>query len=74
MPSAMIDWQRCILNIRTSGLSVAELARQVGADAGTLNRIARGDTKRVEFFTGHRLLNLHLERCPKQHGDLRCGQ
>ncbi len=67
-----INFQKCLLNLRTSGLSMSELARQMGhKDKGQyLNRIVRGEVKRMEMMTGLKLLNMHLERCPDKHQEL----
>lgn len=67
-----IDWQRCLLNLRQSGLPIQQAANEVGhRDKGQyLQRVARGETRRMEFVTGVLLLNLHLERCPDKHREL----
>ncbi len=67
-----INFQKCLLNLRTSGLSMAELARQMGhKDKGQyLGRVSRGEVKRMEMMTGLKLLDLHLERCREKHQEL----
>lgn len=63
------DWQRISLNIRSAGLSCAAQARRLGhRDKGQrMQRIARGDLKRVLFDEGIALLDMHHALCPEKH-------
>lgn len=63
----MIDWQRLLLNLRSSYKPLAKVADEVGADEGTLRRLARGDTKEPKFSVGLRLLDLHYDQCGDRH-------
>ena len=64
----MIDWQQVLLNLRASGLPLAQVARQVNFDAAALRRYARGESRRDPPMTpALRLLDLHRERCPERH-------
>lgn len=70
-----IDFQQCLLNIRNSGLPLQQLAKLIGhRDKGQyLNRIARGESKRMEIVTGLKLLDVHLDRCREKHQELAQG-
>lgn len=68
---ALIDWQRCVLNLRVAGFSCATVARKIGRDESLVQRIARGDAKRINFDDGLRLLDLHFDACPDKHKGLR---
>ena len=61
-----IDWQRVALNLRDVK-PIAQIAKEVGMDAGTLQRIARGDTKQPKIGHGVKLLDLHYDLCPDLH-------
>jgi hypothetical protein len=63
----MIDWQTVLLNLRNRYKPLAQVAAEVGADEGTLCRLARGDTCEPKFSTGVKLLDLHLDNCPMLH-------
>jgi hypothetical protein len=67
----MIDWQRCMLNIRSAGMAVTRASEQCGMDPATGMRIARGDGKEPRFSQGMKLLDLHLALCPDKHGELK---
>lgn len=62
-----IDWQRVVLNLRRSGVSCAELARSIGRNQSVIQRLARGESKRVFFDDAVRLLDIHSDRCPEVH-------
>lgn len=62
-----IDWQRVVLDIRATGVPLAQLARRLNADDRTFQRLARGEVRTVEFGLGCRLLDAHLEHCPDRH-------
>lgn len=70
-----IDWQRVFLNLRSSGLPLAEVARTVAMDEGAINRFARGEQRRDPPMTqALRVLNLHRERCPLLHSVREIGE
>lgn len=61
-----INWQQVCLNLRRHK-SLSEIARQIGADEGTINRLARGDTREPKFSHGIKLLDAHLDYCADRH-------
>lgn len=63
MKPIRIDWQRVALNIRRSGVSLAQVSQKCGRDHSWLGHIARGDVTRVEFHDGLRLLDFHFDTC-----------
>lgn len=63
----MIDWQRICLNLQAKYKPLAKVATEIGADAATLRRLARGETKEPKFSTGLRLLDLHYDQCSDRH-------
>lgn len=66
-----IDWQRVVLNLRNEGLSGAAIARKIQRDESVIQRIARGESKRVGFEEGLALLDLHHDLCPTKHQGIR---
>lgn len=71
----MIDWQRVFLNLRSSGMPLARVARKVGMDEGAVNRFARGVQRRDPPMTqALRVLDLHHERCPLLHTAREIGE
>ena len=66
-----IDWSAVVNNIRREGLSATSAARKVGADATTLQRLARGEIKEPRFSQGLALLDLHYALCPDRHQEVR---
>lgn len=65
---ARIDWQRVCLNLRTHYGPLSRVATEVGADAMTLQRMARGETSEPKFAAGVQLLDLHYAYCRELHG------
>ena len=65
----MINWQQLTLNLR-SYKPLSKIAKQADIDAGTLRRIARGDTPEPKFNQGIRLLDLHYDLFPDRHKDV----
>lgn len=63
------DWQRIALNLRGAGLPCSAQARRLGhKDKGQrMQRIARGELKRVLFDEGLALLDMHHALCPDKH-------
>lgn len=67
----MIDWQQVCLNLRNHYKPLSQVAKEVNSDWRHLNRLARGEVEQPRFLTGVKLLDLHLDKCPKQHMDIR---
>lgn len=63
----MIDWQKVVLNIQSSGMPLTKAAQRVGMDGQTLRHYARGECKEPRFSQAAKLLDLHYERCPARH-------
>lgn len=66
-----IDWQQIALNLRQSGRPLTWVAKQIGCDEATINRLARGDVLEPRFSVGIQLLDLHYDLFPELHTTLR---
>lgn len=62
-----LNWQKIILNIRTSGLSYAKISTKAGVDAQRIGHLARGEQYEPRFSDGLALLDLHERFCPERH-------
>lgn len=62
----MINWQTLTNNLRNYK-PLEQVAKEAGIDAGTLRRLARGDTSEPKFSQGHKLLNMHYDYCQERH-------
>ena len=67
-----IDWPRVILNLRSAGMTGKEIAQAVGYSGESAVYRVLNDGVEPKFMTALRLLDLHLDRCPEQHGGI-CG-
>lgn len=65
----MIDWQALTNNLRRYE-PLSKVAIEADIDAGTLRRIARGDTPEPKFSQGIRLLDLHYDLFPDRHKEV----
>jgi len=65
----LINWQQLTLNLRRHK-PLSKIAIQADIDAGTLRRIARGDTPEPKFSQGIRLLDLHYDLFPDRHKEV----
>lgn len=70
----MIDWQRICLNLRTHYKPLSKVAKDVGCDEATLQRLARGATEEPKFSTGLKLLDLHFDKCRQEHDITKIGK
>ena len=66
----MIDWSKVTNNLRRR-MSLAKVARQIGADPKTLQRLARGEINEPRFSVGVLLLGVHKDVCPERHHEIR---
>lgn len=67
---ALVKWDRLALNLRKK-MPLEKMADLAGMDAGTLRRLARGETLEPKFTQGLILLDLHLEYCPELHHQIK---
>jgi hypothetical protein len=58
----LIDWKRCALNIRGSGLSLKTAGELLGKHKDWLGELCNHGTE-PRFSDGMRLLDLHVARC-----------
>lgn len=65
----MINWQALTNNLR-GYKPLSKVAIEVDIDAGTLRRIARGDTPEPKFSQGLILLDLHYDLFPDRHKEV----
>jgi hypothetical protein len=61
-----IDWQVVLLQLRRHYGPLERVAKEVGADGRTLQRIARGETAEPRFTVGLLLLDLHYDHVPEE--------
>lgn len=61
-----LDWSRIVLNIRTKGVSAAELARRIGRAESVIQRLAR-EGQQPKFDDGVRILDVHYDVCSELH-------
>ena len=64
--SIKVKWGEVANNLRRYK-PLAQVATEVGMDAATLQRIARGETEEPKHMAGTRLLDLHLDQCRDRH-------
>lgn len=64
-----INWQQICLNLRRHA-PLAQIAREVGADEQTINRLARGETREPKFLTGLLLLDMHYDAFGKTRNEI----
>lgn len=57
------SWQQRIIDLEASGLSLTELAEQVGLAKSTVSEIKRGTTKAPGGDAAVALFLLHKKRC-----------
>jgi len=57
-----MNWNKVINDIIESGLSEAAIAKKVGTNQPTINRIKSGVTTKVEYSLGVRILSLRDSR------------
>jgi transcriptional regulator len=55
----MIDWQALIADIRSTGLTLAQIGKAVDTSTSGISDIARGATREPRWKTGKNLLRLH---------------
>ncbi len=54
----MIRWDEIVLSLRRYK-PLSKIAKEIGIDAGTLRRIARGDTLSPKYEQGVEILKMH---------------
>ena len=57
-----MNWARCISNIERSGMSLTEIARQIGLSLSAVSDIKHGRTKAPNGSAALVLARLHSER------------
>lgn len=63
----LVDWARCMQELRDFGWTPYRVARQLGADITTAYDWEKGAEPRHSY--GAALLALHLEVCGPEHGE-----
>ena len=66
----MINWKRLVINLMKHNIGMNQAASRIGVPAGFLQPIWLGYVEEPIFSVGIKLLDLHLDVCPKQHADL----
>lgn len=57
-----MDWKTLIAQIKTTGISQAEIARQVGVTPPVISDLLRGKQKDVGWRIGQKIIVLALQR------------
>jgi len=57
--NAKVNWQQIVLQLRGNYKPLAAVAREIGCEEPTLNRLARGEVSQPRFDIGVKLLELH---------------
>lgn len=59
-----IDWARILANLQTVGMSLGEIADQLGVGKSTVNGYTNEDApSEPAYWVGHRLVLLWADRC-----------
>lgn len=58
-------WTRIIEQLIASGLTETEIAKEVGVEQPTINRLKLGVQKSTAYATGQKIMALHASRTSK---------
>ena len=66
----MVNWKLLVKNLMNARIGMNQAASRIGVPTGFLQPIWLGHAEEPAFSVGIKLLDLHLDVCPKQHAEL----
>lgn len=61
----MTDWPAIIEYLRRNGLRYIDIAAEIGREEYWVSRVARGFTRKVDYDTGRKLIDLYSRETAK---------
>lgn len=58
-----MDWNNLVTQIKDTGMTQAQIAKEVGVSEGTLSELCSGKVSEPKWSRGAALIALHADRC-----------